>query len=435
MSNPVSLRYEELLLCLAEQNPNAFVHALATLQRRHPVLWEQASEAFNAEDAESMQGIPPKPDGEMEPMKWLERLQRVQGNDTCADCDADTPKWASRNLGVFLCTQCAGVHRKLGRHVSSVSSLLLDDWTMDEVRQMAEKGNVRVNARYEFHVPTGVCKPRPDAERAVRERYISDKYVRRLFCPRMPNAPPQEPLGGAVAAPLPPQSSPKSMRHAAMVEYVGYIAIRVICAKDLLNMTIGDKKEQGFSTQVCLTLGTQEVITKPCKGGVNPVFNEDLMLCWDGKEELQVDVYTRDGEHVGAGWADLEFLRPPLDGENNGMPQHPENPQGPQSPENPAEEDRKGEDGKMDHGEVPLDSDLELRRSAVDACGMVRREGDNHIVVNLHTRDTNRHRRASSGVATARANLRKLARGSLLFGSRNAQGSVFLELHFNPIDQ
>jgi len=48
----------------------------------------------------------------------LEALRGVPGNHACADCGAPDPDWASLNLGVLLCIQCSGVHRRLGVHVS-----------------------------------------------------------------------------------------------------------------------------------------------------------------------------------------------------------------------------------------------------------------------------------------------------------------------------
>lgn len=40
--------------------------------------------------------------------------------DNCADCHTPHPRWASVNLGVFLCVSCASIHRKLGTHRSRV---------------------------------------------------------------------------------------------------------------------------------------------------------------------------------------------------------------------------------------------------------------------------------------------------------------------------
>lgn len=44
----------------------------------------------------------------------LLELVRQPGNDVCADCGGRAPRWASWNLGIFVCVQCAGVHRKMG---------------------------------------------------------------------------------------------------------------------------------------------------------------------------------------------------------------------------------------------------------------------------------------------------------------------------------
>ena len=50
----------------------------------------------------------------------VEHLQRVPGNMACADCGAAGPDWASLNLGVLLCIECSGVHRRLGVQASKV---------------------------------------------------------------------------------------------------------------------------------------------------------------------------------------------------------------------------------------------------------------------------------------------------------------------------
>lgn len=68
------------------------------------------------------------------------------GNDKCADCAAPFPRWASVNLGVFLCMRCATVHRRFGTHISRVKSVTLDNWTREEVRYMRQTGNARSNA-------------------------------------------------------------------------------------------------------------------------------------------------------------------------------------------------------------------------------------------------------------------------------------------------
>lgn len=70
--------------------------------------------------------MPPKP--KVDPKKveadrllgFLQELLREEENKYCADCEAKQPRWASWNLGVFLCIRCAGLHRNLGVHISKV---------------------------------------------------------------------------------------------------------------------------------------------------------------------------------------------------------------------------------------------------------------------------------------------------------------------------
>mgnify|MGYP001810142313 CR=1 FL=1 len=50
----------------------------------------------------------------------LEVLRAVPGNSACCDCGSPDPDWASLNLGVLMCIECSGVHRRLGVHVSKV---------------------------------------------------------------------------------------------------------------------------------------------------------------------------------------------------------------------------------------------------------------------------------------------------------------------------
>lgn len=67
---------------------------------------------------------------EREHMEW-------QG-EICALRDASSfctgPRWASWNLGVFICIRCAGIHRNLGVHISRVKSVNLDQWTPEQIQ-------------------------------------------------------------------------------------------------------------------------------------------------------------------------------------------------------------------------------------------------------------------------------------------------------------
>lgn len=151
-------------------------------------------------------------------------LAQVPGNDVCADCGASNPAWASLNLGSLICIECAGFHRKIGSHISKVRSLNLDTkvWDNVTVRLFERLGNALVNSVWEENLPsqpladktiaartrlpsvTGeeewvwgdgsdggddnesntigtTPKPRSGDSAAMKERFITTKYVERAF--------------------------------------------------------------------------------------------------------------------------------------------------------------------------------------------------------------------------------------------------------------
>lgn len=68
-------------------------------------------------------------------------------------------EWASYNIGIFLCTRCAGVHRSMGAHISKVKHLKMDRWEDSELERMKEVGNYKARLKYEQRVPA--CYRRP----------------------------------------------------------------------------------------------------------------------------------------------------------------------------------------------------------------------------------------------------------------------------------
>jgi len=112
--------------------------------------------------------------------KTMEKLLKEPGNRMCAECNTKQPRWASANLGVFLCIRCSGIHRNLGVHISKVKSVNLDKWTMEQVEFMATRGNAKVNALYEHTLQTG-RKPQETDSVYMVEGFIRDKYEKKLF--------------------------------------------------------------------------------------------------------------------------------------------------------------------------------------------------------------------------------------------------------------
>merc|ERR1712226_487255 len=94
----------------------------------------------------------------------LSAILKDEDNKYCVDCDAKGPRWASWNLGIFLCIRCAGIHRNLGVHISKVKSVNLDSWTQVQVSSMQQMGNSRGRAVYEARLPEDFRRPQSDQQ-------------------------------------------------------------------------------------------------------------------------------------------------------------------------------------------------------------------------------------------------------------------------------
>jgi stromal membrane-associated protein len=75
--------------------------------------------------------------------KRLDAMVKKEENRFCADCGCREPRWASANLGIFICLSCSGIHRNLGVHISFVRSFNLDTWKTEQVDKMERLGNAK----------------------------------------------------------------------------------------------------------------------------------------------------------------------------------------------------------------------------------------------------------------------------------------------------
>ncbi|KAF1866499.1 hypothetical protein Lal_00017882 [Lupinus albus] len=112
--------------------------------------------------------------------KILEGLLKLPENRECADCKAKGPRWASVNLGIFICMQCSGIHRSLG-----VRSATLDTWLPDQVAFIQSMGNEKANSYWEAELPPHY--DRVGTENFIRAKYEEKRWVSRDGKPKSPS--------------------------------------------------------------------------------------------------------------------------------------------------------------------------------------------------------------------------------------------------------
>lgn len=117
--------------------------------------------------------------------KILEGLLKLPENRECADCKAKGPRWASVNLGIFICMQCSGIHRSLGVHISKVRSATLDTWLPEQVAFIQSMGNEKSNSYWEAELPPNY--DRVGIENFIRAKYEEKRWVSRDGKPKSPS--------------------------------------------------------------------------------------------------------------------------------------------------------------------------------------------------------------------------------------------------------
>jgi Putative GTPase activating protein for Arf len=117
------------------------------------------------------------------PTACLSLLKNLEGNGRCVDCGEHNPQWAAVRYGALVCLHCSGHHRSLGVQVSTVRSVTMDEWSLEEVVSMLEGGNAQLLGFFSRHALTenAVIDSRKDsATKSSSASLITSENVRRL---------------------------------------------------------------------------------------------------------------------------------------------------------------------------------------------------------------------------------------------------------------
>jgi len=169
--------------------------------------------------------------------------------------------WVSTNLGVFLCIHCAGLHRSLGTHLSSILSLELDSWDDPTViEHVLHIGNKLANECW--YTPNESLK-RVSVEEIrgtpqMRD-YILSKYTGKEFVHRTLTA--------------------RTLKRANIV-CSGAARVSAGILRILLKSGSGlhHANKSASSPYVVFKVGSQLVQSKTCKKSSEPEWNETWML-------------------------------------------------------------------------------------------------------------------------------------------------------------
>ncbi|KAH0457765.1 hypothetical protein IEQ34_013080 [Dendrobium chrysotoxum] len=227
----------------------------------------------------------------------MKELLLKSDNQVCADCDAPDPKWASANIGVFLCLKCCSVHRNLSSDISKVLSVTLDEWSEEDIESMVEVGgNSSANAIYEAYIPKGISKPKQNASIEERTKFIRSKYEFQEFLKPSLRMISSKSSFKTCASGVDSDSFYSSATSRNAVSNTGAsISIGTLKVKVVRGIDLAIRDFRSSDPYVVLALGQQKVQTTVKQSNLNPVWNEELKITVPQRYgALKLQVYDYD---------------------------------------------------------------------------------------------------------------------------------------------
>jgi len=112
----------------------------------------------------------------------IQTIKNLPENKNCSDCNKLNPAWADLLLGVLICTECSGIHRKMGGNISYVKSLSFGSWTNVHLSKLETINNEKANLEYEQSpVLKYLQKPKEQDSYNVKHIWIYSKYNTRKW--------------------------------------------------------------------------------------------------------------------------------------------------------------------------------------------------------------------------------------------------------------
>lgn len=111
------------------------------------------------------------------------KILSIDGNSRCVDCGTTDPQWVSMNNSVFVCLDCAGIHRNLGVEISYIRSLSMDNWDDYQLKQLYIGGNNRFISNLEdYKLSSNNNHISLNADKIKKKYlYVASQYYRDLL--------------------------------------------------------------------------------------------------------------------------------------------------------------------------------------------------------------------------------------------------------------